>query len=298
MLTIPAVFVAGILAFLSPCFLPVVPVFVSQMTGVRRPTKFVGQDVGAVQLIGAGTLVSANSMTSGTLTMTASSPSAMSSIDPTSADSAAGQVAVSQRTQFPTGVVESTPTKRMGAALQATAFVAAFSLVFALLWVAVGLVGWVVGDIRQYLVIAAGAVLILLGLHVARLIRIPFIDRTVSYGVRADGGPSYRKSVLLGLSFGAGWSPCVGPILGGVLALAMTQETVLSGFGLLLVFCAGLGLPFIACAVLADRVISFGWVTRHYKAIELFLGLSLIVVGFLMVSGLLERLSASIPAIL
>lgn len=249
MLTMPAVFVAGILAFLSPCFLPVVPVFVAQMTGHRQPSEFIGQD------------------------------------------------AIPRRDAGVTLATESTATTRTGAALQALAFVVAFSLVFAGLWAAVGIVGWVVGDIRQYLTIIAGAVLILLGLHVARLIRLPFVDQTIRRGVDVDGGPSYRKSVLLGLSFGAGWSPCIGPILGGVLALAIAQDTVLSGFGLLLVFCAGLGLPFIACAVLADRMISFDWVRAHYKAIELILGLSLTVVGFLMISGLLERLSATIPAI-
>lgn len=295
MLTIPAIFIAGVLAFLSPCFLPVVPVFVAQMTGARKPTEFVGQDVATVQVIGASPLVSARTASVGRLSTTT-----MSHARPTAGDARSDLCAVNQSTQIPTAVVqaESTLSTRTRAALQALAFVMAFSLVFSGLWAAVGLVGWIVGDIRQYLTIVAGAVLILLGLHVARLIRIPFIDRTMSHGVRTDGGPSYRKSVLLGLSFGAGWSPCIGPILGGVLALAMTQGSVLSGFGFLLVFCAGLGLPFIACAVLADRVISFGWVTRHYKAIELFLGLSLIVVGFLMVSGLLERLSASIPAIL
>ncbi len=289
MLTMPAVFVAGILAFLSPCFLPVVPVFVAQMTGVRRPPEFIGQDSAVVSVIAP----------------TRGPSRELAAHERVSADAGRAFVAGGGvgTVVGPTAVaLPHTPTQgtytRMGAALQALAFVASFSLVFAGLWAAVGVVGWVVGDVRQYLTIVAGAVLIALGLHVARLIRIPLLDRTVRHGVNTDGGPSYRKSVLLGLSFGAGWSPCIGPILGGVIALAMTQGTALTGFGLLLVFCAGLGLPFIASAILADRMVSVGWVTKHYKVIEFVLGLTLIVVGFLMISGLLERLSATIPAIL
>lgn len=314
MVTIPAVFLAGVLAFLSPCFLPVVPALVAQMTPVRRSLRFISEDQPSVSMLVAssrrGGTGQSDGAAQGALPGDAagaaqgvatiepavtirSAPAANPAANPTANPAAPAE----NRTANPTS--NPAASTRVAAALQALTFVLAFSLVFAAIWAAVGVVGWIVGDFRQVLSIIAGGVLILLGLHVARLIRIPFLDRSMRYDrVDVAGGPSYRKSALLGFSFGLGWSPCIGPILGGVIALATAQGTALKGFALLVVFCLGLGMPFIGCAVLAERVFSFRFVRNHYTTIELLVGVSLIVIGFLMVSGLLERLAASVPAIL
>lgn len=263
-LTIPAVFLAGVLSFLSPCFLPVVPVFVSSITGVRKESTFIG----------------------------ASSPK-LDVLTPAGHHHVAPRVATCD-----TVVVEQRHSRKP--ALLAIAFVAAFSLVFTGLWVAVGLIGWVVGDARQLLSIIGGVLLILLGLHLAGLIRIPILDRVMTPSIvhGDDEGPSYRRSVLLGLSFGAGWTPCIGPILGGVLGLTTTKGSVGEGFLLLVVFCLGLGVPFVLSAIAADKVFnSLNGIKRHYKLIELILGLALVAVGFLMLSGLLERLALYLPVI-
>lgn len=268
-LTIPAVFLAGVLSFLSPCFLPVVPVFVSSITGVRKESTFIG----------------------------ASSPK-LDVLTPAGTHNAGTHHAVPRVATCDTVVVEQRHSRKP--ALLAIAFVAAFSLVFTGLWVAVGLIGWVVGDARQLLSIIGGVLLILLGLHLAGLIRIPILDRVMTPSIvhGDDEGPSYRRSVLLGLSFGAGWTPCIGPILGGVLGLTTTKGSVGEGFLLLVVFCLGLGVPFVLSAIAADKVFnSLNGIKRHYKLIELILGLALVAVGFLMLSGLLERLALYLPVI-
>lgn len=234
-MTIPFVFLAGVLAFLSPCFLPLVPVFSAYVAGTN----------------------------------------------PSSRDS--GNVLTATRTR---------------AAARAGVFVLAFSSVFAGLWLLVGLVGWAVGDYRGILTIAGGAMLVALGLHVAGLIRIPVLDRTARANIDLDGDPSMRRAALLGLAFGAGWTPCIGPVLGGVIGVATTQS-VAEGALLLAVFCAGLGIPFILVATGIGGILErASWVKSRYRTIELIVGLALVLIGFLMISGLLEKLTALVPAVM
>lgn len=234
-MSLALVLLAGLVSFLSPCFLPVVPVFCTYVAGTSPAP-------------GSG----------GAAVMTAT------------------------RTQ---------------AASRAGVFVLAFSSVFAGLWLLVGMVGWVVGDYRGILASVGGAVLVALGLHVAGLLRIPILDRTARARVDVDGDPSMRRAALLGLAFGAGWTPCIGPVLGGVIGIATTQS-VAEGALLLAVYCAGLGIPFILVAAgLGDILERTSWIKRRYRTVELVLGLVLVVIGFLMISGLLEKLAALVPAV-
>ena len=125
------------------------------------------------------------------------------------------------------------PNRRRVALRQSLAFVAGFTAVFVTLWASVGLIGYLVRDYVDILRIVGGAVLIVMGLHVAELITIPTLHREmrvpvsmVTGGVAQPGSvatmvaPSYTRSSLLGVVFAAGWTPCVGPILGGIIGLA------------------------------------------------------------------------------
>jgi cytochrome c-type biogenesis protein len=107
------------------------------------------------------------------------------------------------------------------------------------------------------------------------------------------GAPGYGRSLLFGVVFAAGWSPCIGPILGGILGLATTTQNVAQGTVLLLAYAAGLAVPFLAVAMgatwLARRL---GWVGRHHHAVSLVSGAILVGLGFLMVTNLLARLAA------
>ncbi len=104
--------------------------------------------------------------------------------------------------------------------------------------------------------------------------------------------PSYGRSALFGTLFAAGWSPCIGPILGGIIGLASVSASVGEGTVLLLAYAAGLAVPFLAVALGAGWVSAhLGVVTRHHRAVSLATGGMLIVIGVLMITNLLSRLA-------
>ena len=199
-----------------------------------------------------------------------------------------------------TGQAGSTVASRRWFAVgQAVAFMVAFSAVFMALWGLIGLIGWAVGGLKPWLRIAGGVVVVLLGLHTAGFIRIGFIDRLlrVNYAPDARQAPSVRRSLLLGLAFGAGWTPCIGVILAGVLGLASTHDSVWQGVALLGVYSLGLGIPFVlVCAGASTLLTRMSWFTRHQRGVNTVIGLFLIGVGFLMIADLFSRLAAIIPA--
>jgi cytochrome c-type biogenesis protein len=107
------------------------------------------------------------------------------------------------------------------------------------------------------------------------------------------GAPGYGRSLLFGVVFAAGWSPCIGPILGGIIGLASSTASVAQGTILLLAYAAGLAVPFLAVAMGATWVARrLGWVGRHHRAVSLVSGALLVVLGILMVTNLLARLAA------
>lgn len=209
---------------------------------------------------------------------------------------------------------DGTATARRGAFLQALAFVGGFSVVFIGLWASIGLVGYVLSDQVSLLRTIGGAVIVFMGLHVAGLINVGALYREVRLpvgplaGAMGGGGsaagtfafgattptraPSYGRSALLGVVFAAGWTPCIGPILGGILGLATVSATVGEGTALLVAYAAGLAIPFVLVAVGATAVSArLGWVRRHYTTVSRVTGALLVVVGFLMITNLFARLS-------
>lgn len=247
--TLPLAFLAGVVTFASPCFLPVVPVFITYLMGDRQPTLSAPVR-SLVPVGGAG-------MTAGA----ASAP---------------------------------TPSSRRTALLHAGIFVAGFTVVFVGTWALISMIGWMVGDLRPALRIGGGVVLILLGLYAIGLLKIPALDRTLRARPEASGrrGPSVRRSAAMGLAFGAGWSPCIGPVLGVILGMAIVRDSAAAGIGLLIVFCLGLGLPFVMLALGASWVTHrLRWFGRHHRAIQIVSGVLLLTMGFLLVADLLAPLS-------
>lgn len=208
-------------------------------------------------------------------------------------------------------VVGGTPvggrSSRRTALVQSLAFVLGFVAVFVTLWASIGLVGFLLRDQAGLIRQIGGAVLILMGLHVAGLISIPVLRRQMSLSTgrlvrrRADGtvvqqAPSLVRSLLFGVVFAAGWTPCVGPTLGAIIGMASLRSSFLQGALLLLVFAIGLGLPFVLVALGADAVRSrLTWFMRHETAVSIVTGGLLIVVGFLMITNLLVRVSQFFP---
>ena len=114
----------------------------------------------------------------------------------------------------------------------------------------------------------------------------------MGFGQAAPSTPSYRRSALLGVVFAAGWTPCIGPILGGIIGLASVSASVAEGTVLLVAYAAGLAIPFILVAVGATAVSHrLGWLRDHHTAVSAVTGAMLVVVGFLMITNTFARLS-------
>jgi cytochrome c-type biogenesis protein len=197
---------------------------------------------------------------------------------------------------------DQTAARRRATLYQALAFVLGFSVVFISLWASVGLIGYVFRDYAGFLRQLGGALLVFMGLHVAGVINVAALYREVRLPLgpfardaslgRSAAAPSYARSVLLGVVFAAGWTPCIGPILGGIIGLASVSSTVLEGTVLLVAYAAGLALPFILVAVGATSVSRrLGWLREHAQAVSWVTGGMLIVVGFLMLTNTFVRLS-------
>lgn len=198
-------------------------------------------------------------------------------------------------------------SSRRVALKQSLAFVAGFTVVFVALWASIGLVGYLLRDYAGLVRQVAGALLIVLGLHVAGLVSLPFLGNqlTLSAGrlVRRDAsgavvaqGPSLGRSALFGVVFAAGWTPCVGPALGAIIGMASLHDTFAQGTLLLVVYALGLGLPFVLVALGADAVRErLAWFARHEMAVSLVTGTLLMVVGFLMITNLFVRLNQFFP---
>lgn len=225
-LTLPIAMLAGLVSFASPCFLPVVPVFVGQLLGGGR---------------------------------------------------------IDRRT----------------ALVNSIAFVAGFSLVFIALWASLGLLGRSLGPYAVHARILGGAVLVFMGLHVAGLLSIPILNRLFRSPMpSAHGAATAWRAGLMGVVFAAGWTPCIGPVLSGILALASFSSTVWSGVVLMAAYCLGLGLPVVAVALGSAKVTQhFDWFQRHHVGISLVSGGLLVVVGFLMITNLFAKLANLVPGL-
>jgi cytochrome c-type biogenesis protein len=200
--------------------------------------------------------------------------------------------------------------RRRAALSQALAFVFGFSVVFIALWASVGLIGYVFRDYAGLLRQLGGGLLVFMGLHVAGVINVAALYREVrlplgplapaglGFGETRSSTPSYARSALLGVVFAAGWTPCIGPILGGIIGLASVSTTVLEGTVLLVAYAAGLALPFVLVAVGATSVSRrLGWLRVHARAVSWVTGGMLVVVGLLMLTNTFVRLSTFLAPI-
>jgi cytochrome c-type biogenesis protein len=210
--------VAGVISFTSPCCLPLMPGYLSYVSGVA------GAEVGTVEV-------------------------------------------------------------RRRVLGSAALFVAGFALVFTLLGASASVAGGFLLGHRDVLIKGAGGFVILMGIASLGLLRIPFLYREVRTDLhRIRSGP--LGAVPLGMAFAAGWTPCIGPVLAGILTAAAATQTVFRGAALLFVYSLGLGIPFILLALgYAGAGKAFAWLRRHGRAIEQVGGAVLIAMGALMITG-------------
>jgi len=174
-------------------------------------------------------------------------------------------------------------------------FVLGFALIFALLGAAASSVGAVLSGHKLLLERVAGVMLILFGLFLARLVPLPVLFQERRAHV-ADSEPALLRSALVGVAFGAGWSPCIGPILGSILALAAAGATLAQGVLLLLIYALGLGVPFILVGLVIDRAGPLvRRINRYTGPISILGGAIMVVTGVLILSGRLAQLANYAP---
>jgi cytochrome c-type biogenesis protein len=278
---------AGALSFASPCCLPMVPVYVSYLLGtVPQPATAVTGEPRAATTAAAASAAAAAAATTASATAGAAT-----------AAGAAWAVADDE-----------TRARRRAALRHALVFVAGFTTVFVTLWASVGVVGYLLRDYTGTLRVAGGAVLILFGLHTAGLVEISLLYRQVGIPLRrllprqaGEGvpqSPHYGRSLLLGVVFAAGWTPCVGPILGGIIGLASASSSVAQGTVLLVSYAIGLGVPFVLVALGVNEVSRrMRWFAVHHVGVGLVTGAALMITGFLLITNLFVKLSGALPAV-
>lgn len=173
------------------------------------------------------------------------------------------------------------------------AFVLGFSIVFILLGVATSALGGVLFNLRTWLAKIGGIVVVIFGLHMTGIIRIPILEYDLRPQSTPDRSRGYLASALMGVFFSAGWSPCVGPVLGAILTLSFNGGSVLTGVQLLSAYSAGLAIPFLIASTqigLVTTVIRrYGKVMRY---VEIVMGVILIIVGVMLFMGRFEQLAS------
>jgi cytochrome c-type biogenesis protein len=225
--SIPAAFLAGIISFLSPCVLPLVPPYLIYLTGAT--------------------------------------------IEHVSSD-------------------ERTAASKRAVMLSAVMFVLGFSTVFIALGASASVIGALIRAWSAQLSIAAGIVIIIMGLHFLGLTRIAFLMREGR--ITAPKPVGLWGAYVMGLAFAFGWTPCIGPILAAILSVAAAQATVVKGAGLLAVYSAGLGIPFLLAAFMIDRfALLLGRLKRHLATVERVMGVLMILTGIGFLTGSMSTFS-------
>jgi cytochrome c-type biogenesis protein len=187
---------------------------------------------------------------------------------------------------------EATENNRFVTFTHGLAFVLGFSVVFITLGVATSAFGRLLFDLRFLLAKVGGIVVIIFGLHMIGVFRIPFLEYDTRVQQMPDRKWGYLSSALMGVFFSAGWAPCVGPVLGAILTLALNGGSISTGISLLSAYSAGLAIPFLLAAL------GLGWVSltlrkygkvMHY--VEIAMGVVLVIIGVMLFSGIFERIA-------
>lgn len=172
------------------------------------------------------------------------------------------------------------------------AFVIGFSIIFILLGASATVLGQLMARHQTLLRKIGGVLVVIFGLHFTGLINIRFLQVYKKAELK-EKPMGYLGSVMIGLVFGAGWTPCIGPILSSILLYASTAETMTKGIMLLTAYSLGLGIPFIISAVAINRFLSFfQGIIRHMKALTVASGVLLIIIGIMIYTNSLTAISA------
>lgn len=221
-------FGGGLLSFFSPCVLPVIPSYVSYITGISFEDLTGEQDKGRIRKV---TLK--NSLS----------------------------------------------------------FIAGFSLIFILLGASSSFLGSILSDYQDTVRKIGGVLIVVMGLYIAGILKIGFLmqDKRLHLQNKPAG---LLGSFLVGTAFAAGWTPCIGPVLGSILLYASTANSVTSGIELLTAYALGLGIPFLITSLAINTALSyFKKINRYMRVVSVVSGLFLVITGVLLFTGMFNVLS-------
>lgn len=177
--------------------------------------------------------------------------------------------------------------------LRATGFVLGFTLVFVTLGALAGTVGSVLLKYKTVVNIITGLIVIAFGLSFLGVFKLSFFRGMKN--PMAGRSLGFFSAMVFGMVFSVGWTPCVGAFLGSALLMASQQGHVVAGIVMLSIYSLGLGIPFVISALLIDKLrAAFGWIKRHYGVINAACGVLLIVIGVLMMTGLMDKMLATV----
>lgn len=180
---------------------------------------------------------------------------------------------------------------RLQALLYAVCFVLGFSVVFIAFGASATALGGLLLSWRYELGIAAGIIVLLFGLHLAGLLPLHWLEREARFHAEVRGG-RVVGAFLLGLAFAFGWTPCIGPVLAAILAVAASEMTVHKGAGLLAVYSLGLGIPFVLAAFAIKPFLRFAASMRHrLRVVEMVMGGLLVLTGLAFLTGKMSMLA-------
>lgn len=231
-ISFPLAFLAGVLSFLSPCVLPLIPSYVSFITGLSFKDLTVGTDRKRIRR----------------LTL-----------------------------------------------MNSAAFIAGFSFVFIALGISSSAIGLFLFQYLDTLRIIGGVLVIIFGLFISGFLKLDFLmqDKKIRLGGKPAG---YIGTFVVGMTFAAGWSPCIGPILGGILVYAGSTGSALYGMQLLAAYSLGLAVPFFISALGINIFLSYSpKIAKHMRVIMIISGLLLIVFGVLLLTDQIRVLSSLLP---
>lgn len=169
-------------------------------------------------------------------------------------------------------------------------FVLGFTIIFTLLGTIAGTFGSFIKEQSVIINIVGGFIVVLFGTNYMGLFKIPFLERNLK--IKAEVKTlKFISSILFGMIFAIGWTPCVGTFLGAALMIAINSQDILKGTIMLLIYSIGLGIPFVICAVLIDKLKeTFNFIKRNYKVINKISGIILVVIGISIMTGYLNKI--------
>ncbi|MBS3819264.1 sulfite exporter TauE/SafE family protein [bacterium] len=171
-------------------------------------------------------------------------------------------------------------------------FILGFSLIFMALGASATFLGQFLSSHIRWLEIGGGIIVIFLGLHFAGVFRLSFLEREKKIHLQ-EKPMGLFGTLLVGMAFGAGWTPCVGPILGTILTMAATTQNLFQGMMLLCFYSLGIGIPFLLSGLILHKFFEyFKSLRKHFKTIATLGGILLILIGILLITGYFSSLSS------